>query len=60
MYCTADLARLEEIYRKLYKDEPEDSYDMEGAILYWASLSAPELQSELAEAEQKLVAFNSY
>ena len=51
--------RLYAIYADLYEAEDEDNYDLDSAWLYWTSLPLAELESELAEAEQKMSAHTS-
>jgi hypothetical protein len=44
------IERLKDIYRKLYANEPADTYDLDAAEEYWASLSEALLDIELGFA----------
>jgi hypothetical protein len=44
------IERLKDIYRKLYANEPADTYDLDAAEEYWANLSGTELDAELRYA----------
>jgi hypothetical protein len=44
------IERLKDIYRKLYANEPADTYDLDAAEEYWASLPEAQLDIELGYA----------
>jgi len=48
------IAELVEIFLELYKNEPEENYDMDGAREYWRCLPHDELTAELATARERL------
>lgn len=49
------LADLEELTREIYKDEPAENYDMDGAVDYWRRCcSDTELAIALSDAQQRL------
>jgi hypothetical protein len=41
------IERLKDIYRKLYANEPPDTYDLDAAEEYWASLPEADIDVEL-------------
>lgn len=52
------VGKLDEIYRKIYASEPEDTYDMDGAREWWNRIPMAELQFELEAAKLKLAAMH--
>jgi len=49
------IGRLEEINCKIYENEDPDTYDIDGAVLYWNKLSDAELDAELADYEARVL-----
>jgi hypothetical protein len=49
-FRSALIGKLSEVFTELYKDEPEENYDMDGAREYWRLLPLAELKAEYDDA----------